>query len=560
MKNHSFGWNTNPIYNSSNRVQQVEIQDFWKNNNPYNTSSRQQKIGFLSTRSSPYDADNYNGHLPPNLSRSYVEWTNQSHSTEKCVTQRLDSPVHTSDATSNTGHQSLSSPQRRTITSMRMTVPTDIEMRPRIQAHYSNQQDDPRYCSNQGSKPMNRKEPTWNLHRRIPHDVTDHDSRSQTSRDEELEALKNELQEVKRNMRNMAEVILHIIANDIRDQQNQQNGSAVETQQYSTPSQYLPNDVNTHVTAKHHYKGVPNAAAEIQSWDSQDNPGIIKPVGFEKHRSVFRDYPEKKDPHYLPGILKNQFYEGQIQDKKMTFGAGNSPISSYPPTSGLPTYKSDHQGCETLKFESQHFEPVSVNVQGDDTSYIQGQHQSSQQYRSELEQLSSTSIARANEPAYEISIPKERSSDRKREISLACQAEDVIPIKYPRQNQMAFSSTAPGQSVLSSHMTKTCTMQSPFAIYKNAWKEPPQQRFVYENGVVNQRPLIHQEMQEKKYMYYQQTAIDEKGTRREKARRCYSCREPGHLADNCCKVADPDIVDDLSLTNDTALDLSIDKH
>ena len=556
MEENNFGWNTNPIYNLSPSIpeQRHDVQGVWKKAEIHTPDPRQIKVRSLSASS--------NDHLPPNPRRNVDDhiWITSSN----FVTQQpgnTATSVHTSE-TSYTGQQHVSSPQRRTVTSTKMTVPTYNEMRPGIQAHYLNLQVDPRYSYNQGTKPMNRKDPTWNSHQQIPHDVTDHYnySRQQTSRDEELEALKDELQEVKRNMRNMAEVILHIIANDIRDQQNQQNGSAVETQQYSTPSQYLPNDVNTHVTAKHHYKGVPNAAAEIQSWDSQDNPGIIKPVGFEKHRSVFRDYPEKKDPHYLPGILKNQFYEGQIQDKKMTFGAGNSPISSYPPTSGLPTYKSDHQGCETLKFESQHFEPVSVNVQGDDTSYIQGQHQSSQQYRSELEQLSSTSIARANEPAYEISIPKERSSDRKREISLACQAEDVIPIKYPRQNQMAFSSTAPGQSVLSSHMTKTCTMQSPFAIYKNAWKEPPQQRFVYENGVVNQRPLIHQEMQEKKYMYYQQTAIDEKGTRREKARRCYSCREPGHLADNCCKVADPDIVDDLSLTNDTALDLSIDKH
>ena len=552
MEENNFGWNTNPIYNLSPSIpeQRHDVQGVWKKAEIHTPDPRQIKVRSLSASS--------NDHLPPNPRRNVDDhiWITSSN----FVTQQpgnTATSVHTSE-TSYTVQQHVSSPQRRTVTSTKMTVPTYNEMRPGIQAHYLNLQVDPRYSYNQGTKPMNRKDPTWNSHQQIPHDVTDHYnySRQQTSRDEELEALKDELQEVKRNMRNMAEVILHIIANDIRDQQHQQNGSAVETQRYSTPSQYLPNNANTHVT-KHHFEGVPNTAAELQPWDSNDNPGMMKPVGFEKHRTVFRDYPEKKDTHNLPGIMENQLYEGQVQEKKMTFGAGNSPIGSYPPTSGLQTYQSDYQGCETLKFESQHFNPVSVNFQEADTSLIQGQRQSSQQWhRSELEQLSGSLTNQPNDYAHRIPSLEEKHGDRKRMISLSdYRDEDARPSKNLRQNQMVFSSTPPGQSVLSSHPTLTRTMQSPYAKPKTAWKEPPQQQYVYGRGVVNQPPLTYQEM----HKIYQ-TGLEGKSTRKEKARRCYSCRELGHLADSCCKASGSDTVDDISVTSSAPLDLSIDKH
>ena len=240
----------------------------------------------------------------------------------------------------------------------------------------------------------------------------------------------------------------------------------------------------------------------------------------------------------------------------MTFGAGHSTISSYPATSGLPTYKSDYQGCETLKFESQHLNPIKEKFQGDDTSLIRAQRQSSQQYRSEPEQLSSSLTNQPNDYAHRISSLEEKQGDRKRMISLSdYKEEDARPSKNPWQNQMNYSSAPPGQSISSLQSMLACKMQSPVATHETAWKEPPPQKFVYERGVVNQRPLTCQEMHK-----IHRTGFEEKSSKKERAKRCYSCNEPGHFADSCCKAAGPGTVDDLSITSNAALDLSIGKH
>ena len=570
MEDQKLEWTSNPIYFLSSSAskpipvkRQNDIHNIWKNTEVHSSGLGQLNVGFSSARS--------NDHLPQNPSNNDDRiWTNlpSTYSAQNFGTQRPinpATPVHTRRVTSYKVQQHLSSPQCHIVTPTSMTAPSYVQMRPRIPANYdmSQLQDDPRYISNQGTEAMYRKEPTGNLqHQWIPHDVNRHYSRPKAVRDKEIEALKNELQEMKRNMRKMEEVILQIIANDIRNQQHQQNGSAVETQQYSAPSQYLPNDVNTHMITKHHYKGVPNAEAEIQPWNTNNNPGITKPVGFEKHSTGFKDYPKNEEIEYVPESTKHQSYgyePRQLQENEETVKPRNQSPQRYSRIRKLSALKTVDQGYEDLKIEHQHF----MNFQRDKSTLVQDQSLLPPQQLSYQPEHNLISSALKAQPkyGYESSSQREKHSDRKRVISLSyLTEEDAIPLKNPRQNQMASSSTAPGQSVLPSHPILARTMQSPFTKPETAWKELPQQQFVYENGVVNQRPLIHQEMQEKKYMYYQQTAIDEKGTRREKARRCYSCREPGHLADNCCKVADPDIVDDLSLTNDTALDLSISKY
>ena len=625
-------------------------QDVW-NAEIHTPGPRHQNIGSLSARSSSYDADDYNGHLPTNTKSSHVDnhvWTNQSssHSTQNFVTQRHDRPVHTSSATSYIGHQSLSSPPRQMRTTTRMTMPSNIQMRPFVAAHgermpivpdihdYPNFYRDHRY---QGAVAAEIPQASaWNVRQDQKHQdvVGDNQSKRQKlSKDDELKRMKDEMQVMKGNIARMAKLILKMIENDVNNQQIQEHqnlpeyefgrkyvtegipvssykmdvrkpskqklhpgerlqstgfveknnfipGSspfrpelsdyvshiippeiAFESQQYPNVSQHISNDVYGQpekVKTRNLHNGISKFNAEVQPFDLHHKPWVVQPLGFERRGASFIDNSKKENKQYMPESANCPSDESrQIHETEMTFGAGNSPIS-YPPTSGLPTYKSDNPGHEELKFKRQH----SMDFQRYESNLVHEQciwppQQSS--YRPEHNLLSSALKAQSKEYDDESSSQKEKHSDRKRVMSLSYHTEeDAIPSKNLRQNQMNHSSTLPGQSVLSSHPTRACTIQSPFAIHTNAWNKPPQQQFVYESGVVNQPPLIYREMHEKNIFH--QKGFKEKFTRKEKARKCYSCREPGHFADSCCKAAGPNITDDLSATNDTALDLSISKY